>query len=259
MRPEVVVKQQALAGPILVSLTFDDSIDDVVPADRRDDGIGNRLEDGGPSPSLGAWDTRDIVGHLPGECGYRSARQTGGVANTKSCLDLSAATPCVWAERYPLDVTNVNDPLEGIWSIRTPSSIENEGAVSAGCTSGCCTIKAFQLEYPAVPCNDDGNGVYDRPEEYESRAKTIKGWIDNAIANPAPGNQRNWVPLVFHSICYTRGCNSYGIYWEDFRDPRSHVSVQRQSHCASLPDRWPSCCCEHIGWNRRGAALRLHG
>ncbi|MFZ5896886.1 MAG: hypothetical protein ACOY0T_37865, partial [Myxococcota bacterium] len=45
MQPAVAAKEQALAGPILVSLTFDDSIDDIEPANRRDDGIGNRLED----------------------------------------------------------------------------------------------------------------------------------------------------------------------------------------------------------------------
>jgi hypothetical protein len=146
---------------------------------------------GEPVPTLLPDRTRGLIGrNHPGECGYRSARITGEVANTPACTDGSAVTPCIWAETpRPADV----------FAIRAPSSI---GADTP-------------LDYPVVPVNDDGDGVYDRPEEFESRAHTVKGWIENAAANTLPGSQ-SWIVLTLHSVCLNRNCNQYGIDRHDF-------------------------------------------
>ncbi|TPV92562.1 MAG: hypothetical protein B7733_25085 [Myxococcales bacterium FL481] len=150
---------------------------------------------GAPVPELSGDETRQIVGRdYPGaqQCGYRSARIVGVAANTKACRDRDPSTPCVWAEN-----TRPADPF----ALIAPASISDD----------------HRLDYPVVPPNDDGNGIYDRVEEYEARANSVKGWVDNAIANP-PETGRNWVMLVLHSYCFLHQCNRYGIQYHDFVD-----------------------------------------
>lgn len=145
---------------------------------------------GQPTPLLTGTETHGIVGQVFGKCAYGSARTTSGAGNAPECTDADPATPCVWAES-----TRPLNPF----ALRVPSSITS----------------TTPLDYPVVPINDDGNGVYDRVEEYESRADSIKGWIDNAIANP-PASGQNWVVLTFHTVCFTHRCNQYGMEYHEF-------------------------------------------
>ena len=160
---------------------------------------------GAPSPLLTGEETRDLMGrNYPGDCAYRSARAVGvGVANTPECIDMDSGTPCVWAETIkPLDV----------FALRAPSSIHD----------------LTPLDYPVVPINDDGNGIYDRDVEFESRADTIKGWIDNTIAHP-PATGKSWLLLTFHSICFNHRCNDIGMEYHQFSELVSWLRQKRKS------------------------------
>ena len=152
------------------------------------------------SPALIGNETQSIVGEV-GRCAYRSARTTTGAANTPECTDGDPATPCVWAE-----ATKPPNPF----ALRVPSSY-NYG---------------MALDYPVVPVNDDGNGIYDRPEEFESRADSIKGWVDNAIAHPSDSG-KNWVILTFHTVCFAYHCNQYGIEYHEFANLMTWLRQKR--------------------------------
>ena len=167
--------------------------------------------DGGLTPPLDGQETRSIVQN---DCGYRAARRTGGVANYPiACTDRSDSTPCPWAEHFPLDDSQT------IWAIRTPSSVSP------------ATDVGMQLDYPALPPNDQGAPGYDRAVEYESRSRTLKGWVDNAIANPASCGQANWIIYVFHSVCYrqTPACNPFGIFHQDFQNLLTWLRQKRKA------------------------------
>ncbi|MFZ5893517.1 MAG: hypothetical protein ACOY0T_20820 [Myxococcota bacterium] len=148
---------------------------------------------GAPGPTLLGNETRNIVGAVyPGECSYRNGRTTLGAANSPECTDRDPATPCVWAES-----TQPPNPF----ALRVPSSVQH----------------LTPIDYPLVPPNDDGNGIYDRPEEFEARANSIKGWVENAIAHP-PASGKNWVVLTFHTVCFAYRCNQYGIEYHEFKN-----------------------------------------
>lgn len=156
------------------------------------------------APALSGNETRAIVGATyPGECSYRNARTTTGAANSPECTDRDTSTPCVWAES-----TTPPNPF----ALRVPSSVQH----------------LTPLDYPVIPPNDDGNGIYDRPEEFEARANSIKGWVDNAIANP-PTRGQNWVVLTFHSVCFAYRCNQYGI---EYHELKNLVTWLRQKRAA---------------------------
>jgi hypothetical protein len=158
---------------------------------------------GTPAPALLGDETHGLVGQVSGKCAYRSARTTLGAANTPECVDRDPATPCVWAES-----TLPPNPF----ALRVPSSVNYK----------------MPIDYPVVPVNDDGNGIYDRVEEFESRADTVKGWIDNAIANPA-STGKNWITLTFHSICFAYRCNQYGIEYHEFANLLTWLRQKRQA------------------------------
>lgn len=159
---------------------------------------------GAPTPALDPDQTRQIVGRTnPGECAYRSARTVGTAVNTPFCVDRDPTTPCAWAE-----LKKPPDPF----ALRAPSSIEQE----------------TPLDYPVIPPNDDGNGIYDRPEEFEARAGSVKGWIDNAIAH-APASGQNWIILTFHSVCFNHECNKYGPEYHDFKALMTWLRQKRKA------------------------------
>lgn len=156
------------------------------------------------------WTILDIVGRDPERCGhYESARVVGGVADSDDCRDADPETPCLWGE--VLSVTKPTLPLDRRFAIRAPSSIRFD----------------TPLDFEPAP-----DGDYDDPEEYETRAHTIKGWVANAIENACPEVEpdagfpeeaaefRWWVPLIFHRICKSSGCDpvrdEYGIKDDDF-------------------------------------------
>lgn len=159
---------------------------------------------GAAAPALAGNETRDIVGRVyPGECSYRNARTTTGAANSPECTDRDPATPCVWAE-------STQPP--NVFALRVPSSVQH----------------LTPIDYPLIPPNDDGNGIYDRPEEFEARANSIKGWVDNAIANP-PASGKNWVILTFHTVCFAYRCNQYGIEYHEFKNLVSWLRQKRSA------------------------------
>lgn len=114
---------------------------------------------GAPDPTfLGSKPKASSALPIPSSVPTR-ARTTTGSANTPACTDGDTSTPCNWAES-----TTPPDPF----ALRAASSVTH----------------STPIDYPVVPVNDDGKGVYDRTEEFEGRAKSVKGWNDNAIAHP---------------------------------------------------------------------------